>query len=216
MSSSRIAWQKDEWEKCHSSQYNPFDLEEPYEWVVTLEREGRIRGNVLDLGCGAGHNGIYLASKGYGVTGVDISLKAIERAKQKAFARRIAIKFFQADIRQPLGYMPRFDTVLDIGCFHSLPEEDHVRYVVTLHRSCRPGARIFMRAFSDFNETQQIVVHGKVFSPPSVTEDQLRRAFSQGWTVARLDHKEIELGELGAIGRSRQRQNVWFAELERN
>lgn len=100
---------------------NPFpDVEGPYRWVVDLEENGKIQGAVFDSGCGAGHNSIYLASKGFMVTGVDISSKAIERARQKARDKGIVVDFVKANACELVGLDNKFDTVIDIGCFHSL------------------------------------------------------------------------------------------------
>ena len=51
------------WEKVYSMIINPFDIEDPYQGAVDLEEQGGIRGDVLDSGCGAGHNSIFLTSK---------------------------------------------------------------------------------------------------------------------------------------------------------
>lgn len=42
------------------------------------------KGNALDIGCGTGTLSFYLASKGYIVSGIDISKKAIEACKKNA------------------------------------------------------------------------------------------------------------------------------------
>ncbi len=69
------------WEKLYSRKENPFDINEPNEWIVELEASGKIRGAVLDAGCGTGDNALYLAAEEHAVVGIDISTKAIERAK---------------------------------------------------------------------------------------------------------------------------------------
>ncbi len=216
MSTTRVAWGKEEWETKHSAKGNPFDQEQPYEWIVALETEGKIRGKVLDLGCGAGHNAIYLASKGYDITGIDLSRTAVERAREKASSRGIAAKFVQASICEPLVYEGQFETVIDIGCFHSLLDEDHAKYAANLHRACAPGATIFLRAFSNFNGRQDVSLDGKIFQAPSVSKIQLRNAFSEGWTIASLEHKEFELSEIGLVDGERQMAKAWFAQIERD
>ena len=68
-----------------------------------------------------------------------------------------------------------------------------------------------MRAFSNFNPNQDVLLDGKVFHGPSVSEEQLRSAFSRG--ITRLEHKPIELGELAVVGK-RDIQDVWFVQIE--
>lgn len=57
-----------------------------------------VPGRALDLGCGAGGNAIGLALRGWQVTGIDISTKAIASARQSADAAGVAICFEVADI----------------------------------------------------------------------------------------------------------------------
>ncbi len=173
------------WEKVYSSTSNPFDVEDPYQWVVDLEKQGKIQGNVLDSGCGAGHNSIFLASKGYTVVGVDISSKAIDRARQKAKQRGMAVEFAQANVAELAGYDNRFSTVIDIGCFHSLEEKDYADYAFSLHQACCSGAIIHLRAFSDLNARR------KGYTGPAIRAEQIRKAFSQGWAIKSLEQKEI-------------------------
>ncbi|MDH4292407.1 MAG: class I SAM-dependent methyltransferase, partial [Dehalococcoidia bacterium] len=63
----------------------PWELGRPRKVLVELVEKGLIKkGKALDICCEAGTNAIYLAKKGFQVTGMDISPKAIEIAKEKA------------------------------------------------------------------------------------------------------------------------------------
>jgi 2-polyprenyl-3-methyl-5-hydroxy-6-metoxy-1,4-benzoquinol methylase len=86
------------WEKEYENSSTPFDIEEPGAWIAALAKSGKIRGEVLDAGCGPGRNSIYLAGLGYSVLGVDISAHAIERARQKASSKDNSARFLQADL----------------------------------------------------------------------------------------------------------------------
>ena len=57
-------------------------------------------GRALDLGCGEGRHGIYLASKGWHVTCVDFSDVAISKAQQIATRRGLNIQWHVADAEQ--------------------------------------------------------------------------------------------------------------------
>ena len=57
-------------------------------------------GVVLDLGCGAGHHAVELASRGYGVVGYDLSLSQLALAADVAQERGQRINFLQGDMRE--------------------------------------------------------------------------------------------------------------------
>ena len=199
------------WEKLHQKSLNPFDQETANPWVVELESRGQIRGAVLDAGCGAGHNALYLAEKGYPTTGFDISSHAIDRAKEKALERGSKAQFFQVDLCHLTGHDAEFDTVVDIGCFHSvvdsLTEQAQDDFVASLHRACRSGAGLFLRCLSERNRELHPDWHG-----PAVSEQQIRRAFLQGWRIDELRCEVISLPELRDANMT---VDVWFAHVSR-
>lgn len=110
-------------------------------------------------------NSIFLASKGYHVVGVDISLKAIDRARQRPEERDVVVEFLQANVAELVEYKNRFDTVIDIDCFHSLEETDYANYASSPRRACCPRAVIHLRAFSDLN------VRREGYTGPAVSEE---------------------------------------------
>ena len=197
------------WDKVYSRKENPFDVNEPNDWVVELESDGKISGLVLDSGCGTGDNALYLAAKGHSVLGIDISIKAIERAREKAAEKGIKnAEFLQLNIFRLTGYDGRFSSVIDIGCFHSLHEDDQdrVKYVNMLKKACKAGAVIFLRAFSTANAKRP------GYKGPQVSEEQIRTAFSGGWRIDRLESKDIDV-KLSSV--EIVKTNAWFAEIIR-
>jgi 2-polyprenyl-3-methyl-5-hydroxy-6-metoxy-1,4-benzoquinol methylase len=197
------------WEEEYQSAVTPFDIEEPDEWIATLAMNGRIRGNVLDSGCGPGRTSRYLASRGFAVLGVDISVHAIERAARKAAASGNKAHFLHSDMCQLSGYENRFDTVVDIGCFHSLEVSQCGTYAAALHRQCRPGAAVYLRAFSTSNGNKW--AHLGAERIPAVSDEQIRAAFSaNGWAVNELIEDTIELFISAA---EKPLTNCWFAEM---
>ncbi|MDR1480508.1 MAG: methyltransferase domain-containing protein [Planctomycetaceae bacterium] len=200
------------WEKEYESDKTPFDVHEPDSWVAELEKNGKLHGKIFDAGCGPGRTTIYLAQLGYDILGADISSHAIERAKLKTTGIDNPPNFIQADLCRLSGYDNCFDTVIDIGCFHSLFEEKLRNcYAATLHRICRKNAVLYLRAISDANNKG---THTSGFVLPSVNEEQIQNSFSSnGWQLIKLDHRLIELlGDGGQIKKS----YCWFAEVEHN
>ena len=65
-------------------------------WNISAYR-GAISGRVLDAGCGLGDNAIYLAGRGYPVTGFDSSPTAIDQARTRASDAGVEVRFAVAD-----------------------------------------------------------------------------------------------------------------------
>ena len=65
-----------------------------------LELLGKIKGKkIIELGCGGGQNSIALAKKGAICTGVDISDKQIEFAKNLAKKNNVKVNFVRGDVQ---------------------------------------------------------------------------------------------------------------------
>ncbi len=95
---------------------------------------------LLDVGCGAGTNLIYLAKQGFDVFGVDVSSKAIEAANRRASREGLPVRAEIGDaLRLPFP-SKRFDGANDRGCFHTLPIHRRKDYAEELARVLRPGA----------------------------------------------------------------------------
>lgn len=195
------------WEKVYSARDNPFDVADPDEWIVELEAGGKIRGAVLDAGCGAGHNALYLAAKGYYAVGVDITPKAVQRADEKASERGIQnVKFLAANLCESLGYEDFFGSVIDIGCFHSLHEEaQKKRYADVLQKACKCGATMYLRTLNAVNSA-----HIPEAERAQTQERQIRDAFSDGWKIEKIEWKNIEV--LG-FAKEMVKTGAWFAQI---
>lgn len=124
----------------------PWDIGGPQPVVQQLVAYGALRGEVLDPGTGPGHHAIYYASNGYAVTGIDESPAAIERATRNAGRAGVDVNFQVGDVTDLAGFEDRFDTVVDVACYHVFDgdEELQLRYAQSLHRASKPGARLYM------------------------------------------------------------------------
>ena len=185
---------KNYWEKGYLNSNTQFDVDQPDSWIAGLEQTGQIKGTILDAGCGPGRTARYLAELGHDVLGIDISVNAVERAKEKATKENNSARFLQADICRLTGYDREFDTVVDIGCFHSLPEADRGLYSSTLHRMCRADAAVFIRAFSEKNkQSREDYTESNGLPLPAIREEHIRNAFSDGWKIDAMEEREIDL-----------------------
>ncbi len=103
-------------------------------------------GRALDLGCGTGTDALYLASQGWEVVGVDFVPEAIETARARALAQGSAARFFGGDVTRlaETGVTGPFDLVVDIGCYHAIPEGRRDRYAAGVAFVTRPGADFYL------------------------------------------------------------------------
>lgn len=104
------------------------------------------KGRVLDIGMGEGRNAVFLAQKGYQVTGIDISEQAIKKAlslakeNTKDAAQELSLKVIQADITSYRSFDPNsFDAIL---CFYFV-ERSIIEEIKTW---LRPGGYLFFEA----------------------------------------------------------------------
>ncbi|HTT34475.1 MAG TPA: methyltransferase domain-containing protein [Thermoplasmata archaeon] len=112
----------------------------PYPWVAEAVKAKRwIPGTrLLDVGCGAGTNSLFLARAGFEVTGIDLAPAAVEAARARAAKARSTARFEVADaLRLPFpdGH---FGGAIDIGCFHTLPPDLRPAYAKEIARVVRP------------------------------------------------------------------------------
>jgi SAM-dependent methyltransferase len=103
-------------------------------------------GRALDLGCGTGRNAIYLASQGWDTTGIDMVTHALETARRKTEARRLAVRFVQGDVTRltELDIVPAFDLIMDGGCYHMIPAHRREAYALSVTRVAAARARLII------------------------------------------------------------------------
>lgn len=91
---------------------------------------------VLDLGCGAGiPAALWLAEKGFAVTGVDVSERQLELARELV----PGAAFLKADMTE-VGFGPEsFAAVVALHSVIHVPREEHPAVLESIHRWLRPG-----------------------------------------------------------------------------
>ena len=186
----------------------PWDIGRPQPAFVRLADRGLLSGRLLDSGCGTGENVLLAASHGAETTGVDISPRAIARAREKAAERGLAARFEVADALR-LGQLGMtFDVLIDSGVFHVFDDADRERYVASLAAALRPGGQLYLMCFSDRQP-------GTV-GPRRVRQDELRAAFSDGWEVTSIEADAFEVNPIEfSQGTQAAAAQAWLASLIR-
>lgn len=121
-----------------------WNIGRPQRALVRLQLEGRIEGQVLEVGCGTGDNALFLAARGHRVSGCDLDSGAIARAREKAAERGLEADFFLEDVLDLEQTDRRVDTILDFVDFHLFRGDDRRRYVDNLRSVLRPGGRLIV------------------------------------------------------------------------
>lgn len=129
----------------------PWNIDAPPAALRNLVETGTISPcKSVDLGCGTGNSVVYLASRGFDATGVDISSAGIEIAKRSASQKGAVCRFVVADVLGDLAEIPeRFDFALDWELLHHIFPPERERYVGNVSRLLRPGGRYLSVCFSE-------------------------------------------------------------------
>lgn len=129
----------------------PWNLEGPPAPLAALvESRWVLPCDTVDLGCGAGNHAVWLATKGFRVTGVDISPRALELAERLAAESGIACRFVESDLtKEDEALDDYFDFAYDWEVLHHIFPVDRGRYVSNVHRMLRPAARYLSICFSE-------------------------------------------------------------------
>jgi SAM-dependent methyltransferase len=181
----------------------PWDIGRPQVAFQRLANAGLLSGRLLDAGCGTGEHVLLAAAHGVDATGVDIATRAIARARAKAAERNLKARFEVADVLN-LGQLgATFDTVIDSGVFHVFDDADRARYVTSLASVLRPGGRCYLACFSDRQPGG--------WGPRRVSQDELRAAFGDGWSVISIEADTFEVNP----GMPTPTVQAWLATLQR-
>lgn len=174
-----------DWDASYTeAQAPPWDIGRPQTPFIELADAGRLRGTVLDLGCGTGEHALLAAEQGLQVTGVDLAPTAIDRARTKAQQRGLDARFRVLDALTVDSLDETFDVVVDCGFFHVLPDEARPVLADVLRRVMAPEATYYLLCFSDR-------VPGDA-GPRRIRQDEIRTAFADGFSVDSITESSIE------------------------
>jgi len=109
---------------------------EPNRFLVE-ELDALAPGRALDVACGEGRNAVWLASKGWRVTGADFSCAGLAKAQRLATDRGVEVTWVEADVVEWQPPTASFDLV--VVMYLHLPAEQRRRALAHAAAALAPG-----------------------------------------------------------------------------
>ncbi len=189
---------KDQMDKIYSTMsldQIPWNIEHPPEILIQLVETNEIKPcKIIDLGCGAGNYIIYLATKGFDSTGLDISESAIDIANKSALSKGVKCNFIIGNvIDYNFETSGLFDCAYDWELLHHVFPEDREKYVSNVSKLLKPGGQYMSVCFSE--DSPQFGGKGKYRKTPINTE----LYFSSEAEMNELFKIEFDIEELKTV-----------------
>ena len=131
--------------------------------------EGRKPGKALDVGMGQGRNAVALATRGWNVTGFDVSAEGLAVAKAQAARGGVNITAIQQSNEQFDFGADQWDLIAIIYGPGSIADAG---YVERLRRSLRPGGLVVVESFASARQAA-------MRRPVDIDPGELLQAFGQ-------------------------------------
>lgn len=142
---------------------------------------------ILDVACGRGRHARLLARRGYRVTGIDLSGRALDVARRRAAEENLDVEFRQGDMRDPIGtseYDGAVNLFTSFGYFET--DEEHRRALERIADALVPGGW-FVQDFLNPPHVHAHLVRRDARVENGVRIEQRR------WITGERLNKEIEL-----------------------
>lgn len=148
--SVRAGFAREDWDARYAQKELVWSAEPNRRFAAEVEalRPGR----ALDLACGEGRNAIWLAERGWQVTGVDFSEVAIAKATALAASRGVDVEWVVADVLDDPAAGAAFDLVAVL--YLQLPRDEMLRAVRTAADAVAPGGTLVVLGHDTSNLTR--------------------------------------------------------------
>jgi SAM-dependent methyltransferase len=192
------------WDAAYRGERPPgWDTGRPASDLVKAVESGLVKPcRTVELGCGTGTNAVYLAGKGFEVTGIDLAPTALVIAQKKAQEAGVEVRWLLADVLAPPRLEP-FELVFDRGCYHGVRRQNAAGYVAAVRRLSKPDARILILAGS----AKEPPPHS---GPPRVKEEEIRADFAKDFQLEDLRETRFDTADPAKKGAL-----AWFVLLRR-
>jgi SAM-dependent methyltransferase len=154
--------------------------------ALVTETAGLPPGRALDVGCGEGADAIWLAGRGWRVTGLDVSQVALDRGEAVALREGVQVDWVCADLaaaRLPPG---GYDLVS--LQYPALPSASAEESIGALLDAVAPGGTLVVVGHTDV-DSELARSHG-VDPADYVQPDDVVARLRTGWDVEMLEERE--------------------------
>lgn len=148
----------DYWEKAYESgEYQHWEFEYPSPELTLLVAAQLLgaKARVLDVGSGGGIDAIFLARQGFSVTGVDISIAALNIANKRTKKAKTSVSWVRASFSKLPFQDDSFDLITDRGLFHLVEDKSRPKYASEAFRILKENGRILIRGKSSKSSNDQ-------------------------------------------------------------
>jgi SAM-dependent methyltransferase len=146
-------------------------------WKPLLDGAGALSpGRALDIGCGSGRDAVYLAKRGWLLTGVDFAETALSAARARARHEGVEAQWVQGNVAElgALGLTPGYDLLYDFGCMHLLRDEARRSLARGIGDLAGASATLLITAF---------MAGRRVLLPRGIDEPQLLALLGDRWEL---------------------------------
>ena len=119
---------------------------EPNRFLVSQSHRLQPGARALSVADGEGRNSVWLAAQGLEVDAVEISPRAVEKARRLAAGRGVAVRFEVADVREWRWPATRYDVIAAIFIQFASPAE-RARLFARIRRALEPGGLIILEGY---------------------------------------------------------------------
>jgi hypothetical protein len=134
--------------------------------------------------------------------------KAVAIARGNATAAGVTPRVIQGDVTRlsELGVGDGYTLLLDVGCFHTLPEDQRPAYVTSVSHAAAPGGTLLLYGFR--RPPKAAPMHA------GVTPEEVQQRFSPaGWHLVTAERDSA--ADIPAVPRAVDRFELWRYQLQR-
>ncbi|MBI5290305.1 MAG: class I SAM-dependent methyltransferase [Chloroflexi bacterium] len=125
----------------------PWDIG-PRKELVELVESGRIKPcKAIDLGSGTASNVVFLAQRGFDVTGVDFAAAAVELGRKRAAEAGVRADFIRDDLTDLRHVSGTFDLLVDYGTLDDLSPPKRDQYLRSVLPLTHPKSQFVLYCF---------------------------------------------------------------------